>query len=154
MAILTQGTQIYFIDPDTDTATEVTGVTTFNPGGMPADDIETTSLTDTVKTYLSGLQNPGDASMDINTDPTNASHLRLHALMLLGTTLSWAIGWSDGTAAATADSSGFDLSTARTWFTFDAYVKDFPMDFSTNSVVKSSIALKRTGASTWTEKSV
>lgn len=154
MAKLTQGTQIYFIDPDTDTATEVTGVTGFNPGGMPNDDIETTSLTDTVKTYLPGLLTPGDASMEINADPTNASHIRLHALMLIGTVLEWAVGWSDGTAAASTDSSGdYDLSTARTWYQFNAYVKDFPMDFSTNSVVKSSIALKRTATSTWTAKS-
>lgn len=155
MAKLTQGTQVYFIDPDTDLPVEVTGITTFNPGGMPKDEIETTSLTDTAKTYLAGLASPGDASMEINADPTNSSHIRLYALMLLGTVLDWAIGWSDGTAAAAVDSNvDYDLPTSRTWITFSAYVKDFPMDFSVNSVVKSSISLKRSGTSTWTEKSV
>jgi len=157
MAKLTQGTQIYFIDPEDDSIVEVTSVTTFNPGGAPADQIETTSLTDTVKTFMRGLRTPGQASMEINADPTNASHIRLHELSIDDTVeyLEWAIGWSDGTVDADVDSSGdYVLATSRTWFQFNAYVADFPMDFNTNSVVKSTIALQRTGTSTWTEKSV
>lgn len=156
MAKLTQGTQIYFIDPDTDTATEVTCVLTFNPGGSPADQIETTCLTATEKTYKRGLRTPGQATFEINADPTSASHVRLHELFLDDTVeyLEWAVGWSDGTAAASTDSSGnYDLSTARTWYTFNAYVADFPFDFSVNSVVKTTVTLQRTGTATWTEKS-
>jgi hypothetical protein len=149
MAKLTQGTQIYFIDPADDSIVEVTGVTTFNPGGAPADQIETTSLTDGVKTFMRGLRTPGQASMEINADPTNASHIRLHELANDDTVdfLSWAIGWSDGTAPATNESSLFDLPASRTWFTFDGYISDFPLDFSTNSVVKSTVSIQRTGTS-------
>jgi len=154
MAKLTQGTQIYFIDPADDSVVEVTGVTTFNPGGAPADQIDTTSLVSTVKEFLPGLRTPGQASMEINADPTNASHIRLHELANTGTVpLHWAIGWSDGTAAAENDSSLFDLPTSRTWFEFDGYVSDFPFDFSTNSVVKSTISIQRTGVSTLTPMS-
>lgn len=156
MAKLTKGTQIYFIDPDTDLPVEVTGVTTFNPGGAPADQIETTTLTDTAKTFMRGLRTPGQASMEINAEPTNAGHVRLHALSLDDTVeyLEWAIGWSDGTAAAATDSAGdYDLPTSRTWVQFNAYVADFPLDFSTNSVVKSAISLQRTGTSSLTIKS-
>ena len=155
MAKLTQGTQIYFIDPDSGLVVEVTGVTTFNPGGAPADQIETTSLTDTAKTFMRGLRTPGQASMEINADPTNASHLRLHELSGDDTVeyVEFAIGWSDGTSAAVVDSSGdFDLPTDRTWFEFDGYVADFPLDFSTNSVVKSTVSIQRTGTATLTEK--
>src|SRR6056297_2813899 len=118
MAKLTQGTQIYFIDPDDGAVTEVTGVTTFNPGGSPADQIETTSLTDSVKTFMRGLRTPGQASMEINADPTNASHVRLHELANDDSVeyIEWAIGWSDGTAAAVVDSADdYDLPTSRTW---------------------------------------
>ena len=154
MAKLTQGTQIYFVDPADDSVVEVTGVTTFNPGGAPADQIETTSLTDTVKTFMRGLRTPGQASMEINADPTNASHLRLHELAQDDTVeyVKWAIGWSDATGVPTADSNGdFVLGSDRTWFEFNGYVADFPFDFSTNTVVKSTIQIQRTGTSTLTE---
>ena len=153
MAKLTQGTQIYFIDPDDGSVVEVTGVTTFNPGGAPADQIETTSLTDSAKTFMRGLRTPGQASMEINADPTNESHVRLHELAQDDTVeyIQWAIGWSDGTADATSDSDGFVLDSSRTWFEFDGYVADFPFDFSTNNVVKSTIQIQRTGTATLTE---
>lgn len=163
MAKLTQGTQIYFIDPDTDTLTEVQCVTTFNPGGAPADQIETTCLTSTDKTYLPGLRTPGQASMEINVDPTYASHVRLQALANSSTTpFKWAVAWSDGTTAPTVDSSGeFDLSLdsngdseLRSFTLFDAYVSDFPFDFSTNSVVKTAVTLQRSGVTSFYKKAV
>ena len=156
MAKLTQGTQIYFIDPADDSLVEVTGVTTFNPGGSPADQIETTSLTDSVKTFMRGLRTPGQASMEINADPTNASHIRLHELSQDDSVeyVQWAIGWSESDTDPSVDSDGdFDITgaTDRTWFQFNGYVADFPLDFSTNSVVKSTVAIQRTGGSTITE---
>jgi len=154
MAKLTQGTQVYFIDPDDDSIVEVTGVTTFNPGGAPFDEIDTTSLTDTDKTYLPGLRSPTDASIEINADPTNASHIRLFALFLAGTVLEWAAGWSDGTADPTVDSSAdYVLPTSRTWYRFDGFIKDFPFDFSVNSVVKSTITIRKSGTCSFTEMS-
>ena len=156
MAKLTKGTQIYFIDPaDSDQVTEITGVTNFNPGGAPSDQIETTVLTSVAKEFMRGMRTPGAASLEINADPTNASHIRLHELFLDDTveSIPFAVGWSDGTTDPDYDSDGaFDLTSAtdRTWYTFDAYVADFPFDFSTNSVVKTSISLQRTGNAAWT----
>lgn len=155
MAKLTQGTKVFFIDPADDSLVEVTGITTFNPGGSPADQIETTSLTDSAKTFMRGLRTPGQASMEINADPTNASHLRLHELAQDDTveSIKWVIGWSDGTSSPTVDSNGdFVLPSTRTWFEFQGYVADFPLDFSTNSVVKSTVQIQRTGNATLTEK--
>ena len=154
MSKKTQGTQIYFIDPTNDTAVEVTGVTSFNPGGAPSDEIDTTSLTDTDKTYLAGLRTPTDATVELNFDPTNASHIRLFALFLSGEVIDWAAGWSDGTAAATADSTGFDLPESRTWYQFSGFVKDCPFDFAVNSVVKSTVSIRKSGRPSLTEKSV
>lgn len=155
MAKLAQGTQIYFIDPDTLAVTEVICATAFNPGGAPADQLETTCLADTARTYLPGLRTPGQASMTLNADPANASHLRLHALSQVdpSPTIKWAVGWSDGTAAPTADSAGdFVLPTTRTWFVFEGYVSDFPFDFANNSVVTTSMSIQRSGGSVWTPK--
>jgi len=156
MAKLTKGTQIYFIDPADDSVVEVTGVVSFNPGGAPADQIETTSLTDEAKTFLRGMRTPGQASMEINADPENASHLRLHELAQDDNVeyVKWAIGWSDGTDVPTVDSNGdFVLGSGRTWYQYNGYIADFPFDFSTNSVVKSSVSIQRTGVATLTEAS-
>ena len=155
MSKLTKGTQIYLIDPNDDSLIEVTGIVSFNPGGAPADQIETTSLTDEAKTYERGMRTPGQATMEINADPTITSHVRLHELAQDDTLAApkWAVGWSDGSADPTVDSNGdFVLPTSRTWYEFTGYIADFPFDFSTNSVVKSTVQIQRSGGATLTEK--
>lgn len=80
MAILAQGTQIYALVPSRDSSGSPTGdhevievecATAFNPGGNPADQIETTCLSETVRRYLRGLRTPGQASLTLNADPRN-----------------------------------------------------------------------------------
>ncbi len=152
MAVLAQGTQIYFIDPADDSVTAVECATTFSPGGAPADQIETTCLEDRTRAYMRGLRTPGQASMTINADPRNESHIRLHELSEDDTveSIKWAVGWSDGTADPTVDSSGdFVLPTTRTWFIFEGYVSDFPFDFASNSVVTTALTIQRSGGSAW-----
>lgn len=154
MSVLAQGTQIYFIDPDGDVVA-VECATTFTPGGNPADQIEDTCLEDTTRSYRPGLRTPGQASMGLNADPTNESHLRLHELSETDPSpvLKWAVGWSDGEAAPTADSNGdFVLPTTRTWFTFQGYVSDFPFDFAQNTVVTTTLTIQRSGGSAWVPK--
>ena len=101
MAKLAQGTQVYFLDPDTNQVVAVECATAFNPGGAPADQIETTCLEDSDRTYEPGLRTPGQASLTLNADPTKPSHVRLHELSESNPspTLSWAVGWSDGAVA-------------------------------------------------------
>lgn len=159
MSVLAQGTQIYFIDPSYDSngagVRAVECATTFSPGGNPADQIEDTCLEDTTRSYKPGLRTPGQASMSINADPSNASHVRLHQLAETDPSpvLSWAVGWSDGTAAPTIDSNGdFVLPATRTWFTFQGYVSDFPFDFAQNTVVTSAVTIQRSGGSAWIKK--
>ena len=157
MSVLTQGTQIYFIDPDTLEVTHIECATAFNPGGQPADQVEDTCLEAFVRTYKKGLRTPGQASLTINADPQKESHVRLHELSEENTDriINFAVGWSDGTAAPTADTNGdFILPTTRTWFTFDGYVSDFPLDFALNSVVTTAANIQRSGGSTWTPKVV
>lgn len=162
MSILTQGTQVFALVPPAsgtgaNTVLEIEGLTTFNPGGTPADQIETTTLKDKARTYKKGLRTPGNASGSVQADPANAGHVRLAQLAAADgdTTLKWAIGFSDGTAAPTVASGGseFTLPTSRTWFTFDGYVSDFPFDFATNTVVTTALAIQRTGAGAWQPKS-
>ena len=156
MSKLTQGTQIYFIDPDDDSVVAVQCATTFNPGGAPADQIEDTCLESDDRTYKPGLRTPGQATIGLNSDPENASHIRMHELSETNPPpeLKWVVGWSDGTAAPTVDSAGdFDLPTTRTWFTFQGYISDFPFDFQQNTVVTSNVTIQRSGGSAWIKKS-
>ena len=157
MAVLAQGTHIYFLD-DTGAEPVVVAVecaTSFNPGGAPADQIETTCLESTTREYLPGLRTPGQASIGLNADPRNESHIRMHELAEMDPppVLKWAVGWSDGASEPDVDSDGdFDLPTDRTWFVFEGYIADFPFDFSANSVVTSTVSIQRSGGSQWIKK--
>lgn len=158
MAVLAQGTQVYFLDPETDVVIPVECATAFSPGGAPADQIETTCLEDTTRAYERGLRTPGQASLTINADPQYASHTRLHELSESDTIghVKWAVGWSDGAEPPTVaiDGGDFELPTTRTWFTFEGYVSDFPLDFSANSVVTTAATIQRSGGSAWIPKTV
>jgi len=158
MSVLSQGTHIYLINPLASGGPEVVQIecaTTFSPGGNPADQIEDTCLEDSTRSYRLGLRTPGTATMGINADPTNESHLLLHELSETdpSPTVQWAVGWSDGTGVPTLDSNGdFDLPTTRTWFVFEGYVADFPFDFAQNTVVTTEVSIQRSGGSSWIPK--
>jgi len=162
MPILAQGTQIYALvptvaDPDVLEVIEIECATAFNPGGNPADQIETTCLDASVRTYLRGLRTPGQASMTLNADPRNDSHVRLHELSEDDTieNIMWAVGWSDGKdIPPTINVAGddFELPTTRTWFVFEGYVSDFPFDFAANTVVTTAATIQRSGGSAWIRK--
>ncbi|MES2910625.1 MAG: phage tail tube protein [Pseudomonadota bacterium] len=157
MSMSTQGTKLYFIDPDTDAATAVDCLLSANPGGAPADQLDDTCLEETsgYRTFKRGLKTPGQAGISINADPRLASHVRLFELSqgVADENIKWALGWSDGTDAPTVDSNGdFNLPTTRTWFTFEGYVADFPFDFQLNALVTADVSIQRSGAGVWVPK--
>lgn len=171
MAMLTQGTQVYMLVRELDSSgnplttrevVEIECATAFSPGGNPADQIEATCLSDSVRQYLRGLRTPGTASLTLNTDPRNASHIRLFNLSesddIEDQDIAFAIGWSDGVGippTAAMDSSGdwdFVLPTTRTWFVFRGYVSDFPFDFAANTVVTTAATIQRSGGAVWIAK--
>lgn len=153
MAKKTQGTQLYVADPATDTLITVGCVTNITGITATRDQIETTCLDSTARTYVAGLAAPGAATFTINFDPTDASHTRLHELYVSGDTLEFALGWSDGTAAPTVDTNGtFNLPTTRTWISFDGFITDLPFDFALNTVVTSNVSVQVSGFPTLTEK--
>ena len=158
MSKLTQGTHVFFINPNggTPEVVQLKKVTTLNPGSAPATQIDETTLEDLLyMQYRSGLRDPGQGSMGIRVDPTEASHITLHELSETSPppTIKWAIGWSDGTEPPTLDvDDSLVLPTTRTWCVFDAYVADFPFDFQGNTVVATEVGIQRAGGLTWTKK--
>lgn len=147
MALKTQGSELYFADPDTGAVVEVGCVTTFTGLSAARDQIETTCLDSPARTYEAGMATPGTATFTINFDPSDASHIRLHELYQAGTTVNWAMGLSDGTAAPTGvDSAGeFILPTTRTFILFDGFVTDYPFDLALNTVVTSNLGIQISG---------
>jgi hypothetical protein len=146
MALKTQGTRLYCIDPADESVITVGCITSLDGIDTTNEQIETTCLSDLARTYLSGLSTPGTATFDINFDPEDTTHVRLHELKVAGTTLLWAVGFSDGTAAPTADSGGtFDLPTSRSWIRFSGFMTTFPFAFQQNSVIQSSVGIQISG---------
>ncbi|MET1069993.1 MAG: phage tail tube protein [Pseudomonas prosekii] len=162
MSILTQGTQVYALvpsaaDPAVLEVFEVECATAFSPGGNPADQIEVTCLSDKVRRYMRGLRTPGQASLTLNADSNNTSHIRLHQLSEDDSieSVAWAVGWSDGFGIPPTLNVGGDdfvLPPTRTWFIFDGYVSDFPFDFAANTVVTTAATIQRSGGSAWIRK--
>lgn len=146
MAQKTQGTYLYAIDPDTETVITVACVTSIDGVDTTNEQIETTCLEGLVRTFVSGLSSPGQAQFGLNFDTGETSHTRLHQLKVAGTTLLWAIGFSDGTAAPTVDTGGyFDLSTARSWLRFEGFMTNFPFNFAQNSVIQTTVSIQVSG---------
>jgi hypothetical protein len=141
----TQGTDMYAIDPRDGTLLDVGCVTSIDGIDSSIDQVETTCLNSAERTYIAGLATPGAASFGINVDTQNPTHIALYEIKQLGLTLQWAIGFSDGTAAPTVDSGGFDLPNTRSWITFSGFMNAFPFTFALNSVVQSTIGIQVSG---------
>jgi hypothetical protein len=149
-AIKTQGTDLFTIDPDTGTLLDVGCITSISGIDTSIEQVETTCLNDNARSYIAGLGTPGTATFGIQTDPQNPNHIRLLELKNAGTTLQWAVGWSDGEAPPTVgtDSNGdydFVLPPTRSWLTFEGYMNSYPFEFALNSVVTSNIGIQVSG---------
>lgn len=150
MARLTQGTQLFFVDPYDNTVVEVACATAISGIEASRDQIETTCLSGSSRTYEPGMPTPGQAQITINADGREASHVRLHELYRDGTKVNWAIGWSGSTAPPTVDSNGeFTLPADREWSTFNGYVANFPFDFAPNAVVTSNVPVQLSDFPEW-----
>lgn len=156
MSVLSQGTQVFFIDPDDQSVVEIVGATTFNPGSSPADQIDVTELAERKeKKFKKGLRTPGQASLGLNADPAISAHTRLYELYESDDdiTIKFVVGWSDGEAPPTVTDGNFTLPATRTWYEFFGYVSDFPFDHAANSVVATAATIQRSsGARGWVKK--
>lgn len=158
MSVLTQGTHIFFLDPTAEGGPAIVRVrkaTGHNPGANPADQIEETDLEETnTKQYRRGLRTPGQSTITVNATPSEPSHVRLNELAEADedTQITVIVGWSDGTEPPTLVTDTLTLPDTRTWFTYDAYVSDFPFDFQSNTLVATQCTMQRSGKGTWKPK--
>jgi len=153
MAIKTQGTHLYAIDPADDSVITVGCVLSIDGIDTTNEQLEKTCLSDLAREYESGLATPGAASFGINFDTSDATHVRLHELKVAGTTLKWAVGLSDGADVPTVASSEFVLATSRSYIEFDGYMSSFPFSIAQNAFVTSTVAIQISGEPEITAKS-
>lgn len=154
MPMLTKGQNLYWIDPNDYSVVRLTKLTDFNSPGAPASSVDITDLEETsTMQYDKGLKDPGQATGTVNCTASEASHAALNDLYNDESNVKWAFGFSDGTAAPTADSNGnWELPTTRTFFTFSGFVADFAFNSAVNDVVKTPLVIQRSGEGTWSRK--
>lgn len=152
MARKTQGTQLFTFYPQASSVAVVDVGCVQSIDGIDSviDQIETTCLADSDRTYLPGLAQPGQASFEINFDPADETHELLFNWKQAQYVLKWALGFSGSTAAPGLDLSNlvFAPPTGRSWLLFEGFMTNFPSNFQQNSVVKSTINLQISGAIT------
>jgi hypothetical protein len=155
MAKLTQGTQLYFLDPETDTVTVVGCPTSITGLDSTRDQIDVTCLDSSEAESLPGMARPSTVSVGMQWDQDDASHVRLFELFQDSSqqNIWWAIGLSDGNAPPTSgDSTGFVLPTTRSWFEFEGYLASFPIEFPLGGVQQGTVTIQRSGPATFTKK--
>ena len=151
MAAKTQGTDLYAIDPADGSLIVVGCPTSIDGIDTTLDQIETTCLNSPARTYEAGMPTPGTATFGINVDPKDPSHVRLHQLKTAGTTLQWAIGWSESPGTdpqVITNSDGdyeFDPPAGRSWLLFEGFMNSFPFSFALNAVVESTVGIQVSG---------
>lgn len=150
MTIKSQGTDLFAIDPATGTLIDVGCITSIDGIDTAIDQIETTCLNNLSRTYEAGLATPGAATFGLQFDPSFPAHIRLHQLKTSGTTLQWAIGFSDGTLSPTvgtntAGDDEFVLPPTRSWLIFEGYMNSYPFTFGLNTMVTSTVGIQVSG---------
>lgn len=154
MAIRTQGTDIFALDPDSGEILDIGCVTSISGIDETLEQIETTCLQSRSRTYESGLATPGTATFGINFDPSDPNHIELFAWKKAGKKLQWAVGFRqesaasagvDGDAPTVDTENGWELPTTRAWITFEGFINSLPFDFSLNAVVASTVGIQVSG---------
>lgn len=142
--VLTQGTNVWIKHGTVPTLTKMQCITSITLGDDSPTDIDNTCLEEIdSKTSIFGLNQPGEGSIMINTDPENLSHITLLQLANDLEGVEVYVGWSDGIEPPTIVTDTVTLPTSRTWTTFTALLKDSAPTFDADSLVKHTISMKR-----------
>jgi hypothetical protein len=152
--VLTQGTELFVLDETVSPSTvvQIGCPTNYNPGGSTRDQIDTTCLGDTERTYESGLGTPAQETIDIIFDPDDDSHRLLEAMQTSGDKAQFYAGLSDGTNSPTASGGSLIAATSRTGFVFEASVASVSYAAPVNEVWRATVTLQRSGPRVWTYK--
>ena len=146
MAIATQQTELYVYDTtDAGVVTKIGCPTSISGAGSTTEQVETTCLEATSRSYIPGLATPGEVSFDVFFDTSDTSHMLLETLRKNRTTTEWAIGFSDGSSAPTGGGGSPLTFTGRSSIAFTGFVTSVQFSFEGNSAVSASIGIQVSG---------
>jgi len=151
-AIKTQGTELYYASAATTVSTVASVISMSGIDSGAVDQIDTTLLNATARSFVSGLANPGAVTVELLFDISDATVEDLYDLKNAGTTVSWCIGLSDGTADPTAVASVCVAPASRTSIIFNGQVSGYVIDTPLNDVVKATVTIQTSGNHTLTPK--
>lgn len=152
MSRTTAGTEIFFVDPDTNDLIEVECVTDFTISMPAKTQLQSTCLSNKrTHTYLAGLGTPSAPSTTVWYDPDSPSHRRLRALQDAGTILRFAVGYSNGDAIPDVDpdTGEFDFTSAvadRSFDEYEGFISNFEITGSVDSLYTASISIQQSGS--------
>lgn len=151
-SVKTQGSKLFLVDVVSSSNPAIVAMecpTGIQGLGGASDQLDDTCLDDTDdKSFVRGLGNPGQVTVPFNMKPQAMSQQALWAMKEAGDNYNWMIGLSDGIGVVpTLDVDDFaePPPTTRTWFKFVAYVADINIDIATNTIVKGTLTLQRSG---------
>jgi hypothetical protein len=143
-----QKTELYYASAAT-TTSKVAAITGIQGLGGARDQIDTTTLDDTDRTFEPGFGNPGQVTVTFNLKSDSTVHSALLALKDAGTTVSWGIYSAQTTTAPTAVGSAMQTVVDRTSAIFDGYVADVNIDIAGNDIWKATMVIQRSGTVSW-----
>lgn len=153
MAIKTQGTELFVYDPTTDLVTNVGCVTSIDGIDSTIAQVDTTCLNDLARTSVGGLAEPGQAAFEIQFDPDNPDHIKLHQAKTATKELLWFVGFRHEVngipqvpgPVPTIEDGIPVLPPERAWVTFYGFIQNFPLNFAQNEVVRSPLTVQISG---------
>lgn len=170
MARRTQGTYIWWAtkskaEPAKWVLNQVECPLNFKPGTDSKDKMENTCLAqEEYKTYEpgGGLSDTGQATFDLNADPSKQSHGDLYDMVDKDENVIWIVGWAGKNKGAVKNivpevdetTGEITLPPGRSWNRFEGYVESFPMDIDANTLVKTTVTIQRSTKVAWIRETV
>lgn len=156
--IKTQGSRLYFADPNSASSSDADGVvvlyvacpTAIQGLGGQRPQINKSCLESVEEEFEGGRPNPSTMTVPFNFIPRSAAHQALQTLFESGEIVSWMVVFSDAIAAGnvpvTVDSDGRLVSTGSTTKECLGYVSDLTFDGQQNDIWRGTLTVQRTGA--------
>lgn len=153
MAILAQGTEIFFIDPKTPTKiVKITCPTNIDPGTPNTDEHDVTTLCSNSKEKFLGLTDWGSLSLTLQYDEADDSHWELEMLAheLPKKIVQFVIGQPqpnkalDNQDQPTVLRGKFSLPTTRGWREFEGQVMSFSTPYNAGEVLVADVQISVT----------